>query len=52
MLFILSISNMAGLAGSGQSLPIQKIFHDLSMSECVPLGAIMGMISTLCRFIL
>lgn len=52
MFLLTALSTMGGLSGAGSNIPLMLVFFRMEMKEAVPLSAIVGICSTLTRFIL
>lgn len=49
--FLIAISNMAGISGAFNIIPMMMLFNDMSMKQAVPLASFAAMCASLLRYI-
>jgi uncharacterized membrane protein YfcA len=49
---IVTLSNAGGLSGAGTNVPIIVVFFGMSMMEAISASSIIGIVTTVLRFII
>ena len=49
--FLIAISNMAGISGAFNIIPMMMLFNDMSMKQAVPLASFSAMCASLLRYV-
>lgn len=49
---LIALSNMAGISGATNIIPMMMIFNDMQMKQAVPISAFVAMCASLLRYVL
>ena len=52
MFVLIALSNMAGISGATNIIPMMMIFNDMQMKEAVPISAFVAMCASLLRYVI